>query len=519
MDFSHLLDKEMIAPLIATGAVLGTVFGVVIKGWKSIKEFFSSFTSIFITHIEFDDERTSKIVLSYLIQNYKRYQPRRRVFSGRHDSFRNGKFGHISFEMFNQTLMFWNGWIPFWYVLKKEQQTEENKTSFICWDKPETPPLKATLVFWRFTIDADKIIEAASKFRNEMYWNKSDQRRFFIKKVPDPNQDGLKRYSAGTNLEWFNEGIYRLSGYNQSELGKAYSVEDGKSATENLYFPPHVKSLIEEAKTWHKLKDWYVKRGIAWKRGWCLYGPPGTGKTALVRAIAEDLDMPLFVYSLGHMTDTDLERSWNDMQAHTPCIALFEDFDTVFHGRENIYGKPNLAEQIAAAGAKVGEIKSETSANKGQLSFGCLLNCIDGADKANGIFTVITTNHIDKLDIALGQPRTNDDGTVEFISTRPGRIDKAIELGYMQDNEKVLFAEKIFSEDPKGLEIMLKNVNDNPGVKETPAQFQERCTQLALELLWKEADKVKVKVEVEKPKIQLPKVKIKRNAFGFKAKV
>ena len=462
MNFSNYFNQEMIAPLIAIGAVLGTVFGVIIKCWKSIKGFFVSFANIFVIHIDFDDEKTSKIVLAYLIKNYKRYQSGRRIFAGRHDSFRNGKYGHIPYELFgSQTLMFWNGWLPFWFVLKREKM-EENKTSFICWDKPPDQPLKATIIFWRYTLDVEKIFESASNLRNEMYWNKSDQRRFFIKKVPDPNQDGLKRYSAGTNLEWFNEGVYRLIGHATSELGKAYSVQPGVAATDNLYFPPHIKKLIDEAKTWHGLKDWYRKRGIVWKRGWCLYGPPGTGKTALVRAIAEDLDMPLFIYSLGHMSDTDLERSWNDMQAHTPCVALFEDFDTVFHGRENIYGKPNLAEQIAAAGVKPGDvIKTETSVNKGQLSFGCLLNCIDGADKSEGIFTVFTTNNIDKLDIALGQPRTKTDGTVEFISTRPGRIDKAIELGYMQINEKILLANKIFSEDPKGLERILKDINDN----------------------------------------------------------
>ncbi len=41
---------------------------------------------------------------------------------------------------------------------------------------------------------------------------------------------------------------------------------------------------------------------------------------------------------------------------------------------------------------------------------------------------------------------------------RPGRIDKAIELGYMDPEDK----------------------------KETPAQFQEACAQMALALLWGE---------------------------------
>src|SRR5262249_15259769 len=198
----------------------------------------------------------------------------------------------------------------------------------------------------------------------------------------------------------------------------------------------------------------------------------------------EDLDMPLFIYSLGRMLDRDLERSWADMQAHTPCVALIEDFDTVFNGRENVYGKPTLADQIAGAMPNAGKGGNAPSLEVGKLSFGCLLNCIDGVDKGGGIFTVITTNHIESLDPALGQPRRNPDGTLDFISTRPGRIDKAIELGYMEPEDKERLARRIFVDDDHGYRLMLERIEGEPDRKETPAQFQEACAQLALSLLW-----------------------------------
>ena len=132
-------------------------------------------------------------------------------------------------------------------------------------------------------------------------------------------------------------------------------------------------------------------------------------------------------------------------------MALFEDFDTVFHGRENVYGKPTLADQIAGAMPNAAQNGNTASALEvGKLSFGCLLNCIDGVDKGGGIFLVITTNHVEKLDPALGQPRKNPDGSVEFISTRPGRIDKAIELGYMEREDKKRLARRIFFDDDHG---------------------------------------------------------------------
>jgi hypothetical protein len=97
---------------------------------------------------------------------------------------------------------------------------------------------------------------------------------------------------------------------------------------------------------------------------------------------------------------------------------------------------------------------------------------------------VITTNHIDRLDPALGRPRTRADGTVEFLSTRPGRIDKAIELGYMDDADKLRLARRIFFDDESGYRQMRRLVEAEPDRRETPAQFQERCAQLALDRLW-----------------------------------
>jgi SpoVK/Ycf46/Vps4 family AAA+-type ATPase len=198
------------------------------------------------------------------------------------------------------------------------------------------------------------------------------------------------------------------------------------------------------------------------------------------------MDMPLFAYSLGCMLNEDLERSWAEMQAHIPCVALFEDFDNVFHARENVYGKPNLSDLIASAGAKGGgdSTAAEPAVNTGRLSFDCFLNCLDGVEKSNGVFTVITTNYVDVLDPALGKPVPKADGGIDLVSTRPGRIDKAIELGYMLNSDKLKLAQRILFDNERGLAEIHSQIERDPDRKETPAQFQERCTQLALDMLW-----------------------------------
>ncbi|QEL18895.1 AAA family ATPase [Limnoglobus roseus] len=487
------LKLESIAPFLAGFAILGTVLGMVLRGWSTIKGFVNSLFRLVVTQVHLQDEATAQAVLAHLIRTYKRSALGERTFGGKHESFRDGKFGHVPFEFFGgHRILFWVRRAPLWFNVAAEK-TEEK--SVIYWGGKPKANMKASLAFVRGTINVEAIVREASASRNHLYWSNgvSAQKRFFIKRIPDATQQGLQKYSAGTSLAWYQEGLYRLLAHTADQLGKGASPLSPGRSTDKLYFPDPIRKLLREVEMWRRLRDWYLQRDIPWKRGWVLYGPPGTGKSAITRAIAEDLDMPLFVYSLGQMLNEDLEQSWAEMQAHVPCIALFEDFDNVFHGRENVYGKPKLSDLITASAAGNGGANSATAGaannqssvlNTGRLSFDCLLNCLDGVEKSNGIFTVITTNHIEKLDPALGQPRKAADGTVEFISTRPGRIDKAIELGHMDDADKRKLARRIFFDSDVGFWQISRMIDREPNRKETPAQFQERCAQLALDLLW-----------------------------------
>ena len=105
---------------------------------------------------------------------------------------------------------------------------------------------------------------------------------------------------------------------------------------------------------------------------------------------------------------------------------------------------------------------------------------------AEGVFTIITTNDVSKIDPALGQPRRLPDGSVEFISTRPGRIDKAVELTYMEPSDKKLLARRILGEYEDECLKLMEFVDRFPDLEETPAQFQERCAQAALARFWQE---------------------------------
>jgi SpoVK/Ycf46/Vps4 family AAA+-type ATPase len=303
--------------------------------------------------------------------------------------------------------------------------------------------------------------------------------RFNIYYFPERIYSRNERGGHNTGYVWYKQNQYKILGVSQEELGR--EKKSNGDALENLFFPQKVKDLIHDVSLWVKSRDWYKEKNIPWKRGWLLYGPPGTGKTALARAFAEDLDLPIYFFSLAQLSNNDFIKSWQSMQLNIPCIALIEDIDNVFDLRKNISQNTMMLANTYLN--NIDEFDETRGIAKMPLTFDTLLNCIDGIDKSDGVFTIITTNDISKIDAAIGVPKILDDGTQTFISSRPGRIDKAIELKHMQMENKIQMAKKILSEfDEKYMEVLNYITQEN---LETPAQFQEYCAQIALQEYWK----------------------------------
>lgn len=146
------------------------------------------------------------------------------------------------------------------------------------------------------------------------------------------------------------------------------------------------------------------------------------------------------------------------ISGNAPCIALIEDIDTVFNGRENV---------------------SVHNKQRDHLTFDCLLNSISGVQNSEGIFLIITTNRPETLDPALGIMK-------EGKSSRPGRLDRIVELGFMAESERQALANHILSDFPDSIGPAIV-----AGEGMTPAQFQDHCAQEALRLFWKNSHPIK----------------------------
>lgn len=456
----------------------GTALTFIATSWARIKHFGWRICNTFIQDVVITDPATRGSVTNYLVANFERVGLYDRMYDSRTDFLQaENRNGLVAYEYLgDHSVWFRKGWRLLYLSVGKDEKTGAVGSK--------------RLLALRGTFDFDALVEAAVAEVNQRNWtiDARKSRRFFVRHIPDPEVDG-KAPPTGNAYAWQYEPRYRTLGRKPSEIGLA--AADAGSKVDRLFFPEPVKRMIEEVRIWAKSREVYRKLGIPWKRGWLLHGPGGTGKSALAAAFAHDLDMPIFVYNLAEMDNLSFMAEWRKMLTNTPCVALIEDFDNVFHGRTNISGD---AMGFGRMFSGVGRKKAETAVGNGEeaevgkrfgnrLSFDVILNCLDGVERSEGLFTIITTNKVEHIDEALGRPVALEDGSTDFVSTRPGRIDKAIELTFMEQGVKERMARRMLADTPDLLAEVLAGIEANP-IKETPAQFQDRCGQMALRRYW-----------------------------------
>ena len=322
----------------------------------------------------------------------------------------------------------------------------------------------ATFSFIRGTWNMDDLIKKSMDYYNEMYVSGFQSTRFYVSrkygdlglvaKANGSDDAACTEEDGDEQLTLWNK---RLIGILEDDVGQ--KLHESEDPFEFLSFEKTIWDSIDDITQWIKSESWYKEKGIPWKRGWLLHGVPGTGKTSLVKAIGEHLDLPVISFCLSSFGDKDFQDEWDRLKGKVPCIALIEDIDTVFNGRKNV-----------TKGGKMSK----------PLSFDTLLNTIDGITNSDGVFTIITTNRIDQLDPALGN--LNADG----VSTRPGRIDRIIELCILEEDSRKIIAERILRDCSHLIEKVVEE-----GEGETGAQFQYRCGKMALDEHWKEKDEEK----------------------------
>ncbi|BAY64556.1 ATPase central domain-containing protein [Calothrix brevissima NIES-22] len=146
-----------------------------------------------------------------------------------------------------------------------------------------------------------------------------------------------------------------------------------KTATfDNLILHGNLKQDIQDdLSNFFASQATYAAYDIPWKRGILFIGAPGNGKTHTVKALINLMQKPcLYVKSFKSEYDTDSEnirKVFKQARQSAPCILVLEDLDSLL-----------------------------TDENR---SF--FLNELDGFAANEGIVTIASTNHPERLDPAI----------------------------------------------------------------------------------------------------------------------
>lgn len=258
------------------------------------------------------------------------------------------------------------------------------KTIYLCHflrDKvvsgPHSPAMfrRAVLFAEGKSLETKKLLEDFTSLCLEWHHHKT------FDKEPSENKFRLFRFKVCHGSEWAYEGEKR----SRNEA----SVVLKKNMQEEI-LNDFSKFLSEKSKAWYQL------HGVPRRRCYLFYGEPGSGKTSMIKVIAGKFKLNACFLSLASQKVDN--QTLNDAISTLPSEALLvlEDVDTLFD--EDKKSKEGI-----------------------HVTYSSLLQVLDGLPSGEGRLTVMTTNHVEKLQTSM---------------IRCGRVDRMFHIG-APDKEQV----------------------------------------------------------------------------------
>lgn len=191
-------------------------------------------------------------------------------------------------------------------------------------------------------------------------------------------KNNIKREGDEFTMDESND---RLRGITECK----YYAKPSKVTFDDIAGMVEVKREVQEAMSLFRDRELYEKMGVTSKmNNILLSGSPGAGKTLMVKAMSNELDLPLF-QSSGEFTDKyvgqgakNVKTLFEEARRYAPSIIFIDEAEQV--GRKRT-GDSNNSERESATAE--------------------LLNQLDGFETTDDVIVILATNLPDTLDEAL----------------------------------------------------------------------------------------------------------------------
>ena len=188
------------------------------------------------------------------------------------------------------------------------------------------------------------------------------------------------------NMNGMNSRYGNVNGNNKGDITKCkYYVKPSNVTFADIAGLEETKEEILEAIDLFKNSEKYKEMGVhKTLNNIMLSGASGSGKTLLVKAISNELDMPLFACSGDQAdkyvgtTSRNIETLFKDAKEHAPAIIFIDEFE-------------------AMAKTRTGESNN----NERESGVSTLLAQLDGLDTCEDIMVIVATNLPDAIDPAV----------------------------------------------------------------------------------------------------------------------
>lgn len=249
---------------------------------------------------------------------------------------------------------------------------------------------------------------------------------------------------------------------------------------DSIYLPNALMNEISrEFEKFSQMKQLYKLLEISYRKGILFYGPPGTGKTSLVKALAYEHQLNIYVINVNDsdINDDSIGNILSSIGKSGSKILLFEDIDSAFSDKEMVKNETKVTyeekpddkkstsyEALIKAAKDIGKKDDDKSSNNAEqgsialqqqnnkfLTYSGLLNALDGVLSGHeGVITVMTTNYIDKLGEAF---------------LRPGRIDRKFMLTYCNKEQIYKMLDNLIKQRLRMMQLSISKhkagINDN----------------------------------------------------------